>query len=304
MEARTPTPPVDTSGGTPPDDSGTEGGLITEVENEVKVVLDRWSVGQIDWSDVWAAVAVLIVAVGLAFVIRRVIRRSTRSMDGAAASAVSMIGQIASVGIYLFAVAIVLEILGFTLGPVLIVALLAVILLVVLRPVVQNLSAGLVLQLRGLCHPGDLVEVDGEVGVVREVNTRAVVLITADGRLISVPNEQVIATKLVNYSTENRRRSAIVVHVPGDTDVDSLGATILAAFEELPSVLDEPTSRMLVTGFDGGRALVEVQFWHESSLDAETAARDEVGRCLRQLFDTSAFTLSNPTMAVRLPDTS
>lgn len=304
MEARTPTPPVDTSGGTPPDDSGTEGGLITEVENEVKVVLDRWSVGQLDWSDVWAAVAVLVVAVGAAFVVRRVIRRSTRSMDGAAASAVSMIGQIVSVGIYLFAVAIVLEILGFTLGPVLIIALLAVILLVVLRPVVQNLSAGLVLQMRGLCHPGDLVEVDGEIGVVREVNTRAVVLITADGRLISVPNEQVIATKLVNYSTENRRRSGIVVHVPGDTDVDALGSAVLAALHELPSVLDEPGSRMLVTGFDGGRTLVEVQFWHASSLDAETAARNAVGRSLRQLFETSEFTLSSPTVVVHSTDPS
>lgn len=297
MDPTTPTPPSD---GSVPADGGTvETGLLQEVENEVKVVLDRWSVGQIDWSDVAVGAVVVLVAVAVAWLVRRLIRRSARTMEGAAASALTLIGQLVSVGIYLFAFAIVLEVLGFSLGPVLIVILLVVVLLFALRPVVQNLSAGLLLQLRGLCHPGDLVEVAGEFGVVREVNTRALLLVTADGRLVSVPNDRVIADRLVNYSREGRRRSHIVVRVPGDTDVTALDAQLVPALAELDGVLDEPPPSVLVTGFDGREVWIEFRFWHDPPLAAESAARDEVGRLLRESFDSADMVLADPSSFVR-----
>ncbi|MGI9603475.1 MAG: mechanosensitive ion channel domain-containing protein, partial [Acidimicrobiales bacterium] len=161
---------------------GADGDLTTEIDNTIKVALDKWSVGQIGWPDFWLALGVLAIAVVLAYLVRRFIRYSTGALDGTAAAAVALTGQLVSVGIYLFAVALVLEILGFTLGPVLILGLLVVVLFLVLRPLVQNLTSGLVLQLRGHCQPGELVEIDGELGTVVEVNTRAVVLLAPDGR--------------------------------------------------------------------------------------------------------------------------
>jgi small conductance mechanosensitive channel len=282
------------------DPSTVEGGLLQEVENEVKVVLDRWSIGQIDWSDLVIAVAVLVGAVALAWIVRRLLKRSARRMEGVAASAVGLVGQLASIGIYLFAGAIVLEVLGFTLGPVLIVILLVVLLVIALRPVLQNLSSGLLLQLRGLCHPGDLVEIDGVIGVVREVTTRAVLLVTADGRLVSVPNDRVVGDRLVNYSREGRRRSNIVLRMPGHTDVVALDALLVPVIGELDAVLVDPSPQVLVSGFDGREVWIEVRYWHEPSLGAETAARDAVGRLLLETFDSDAVTLADPSYAVKI----
>ena len=269
----------------PPTDGGgdVEGDLTSEVDSTIKVALDKWSIGQIGWPDVWLAIAVFAFAILLAYLVRRLIKRSTRSLDGSAAATIAVLGQIVSVGIYLFAIAIVLEVLGFTLGPVLIIALLVVVLLIVLRPVVQNLSSGLLLQLRGQCRPGDVVAIDGEVGTVEEVNTRAVILATADGRTVVLPNDKVITDKLINYSRLGRRRSHITIMLPGDTDLDLMTERVLEVLEGLPGVLGDPAPAVRVTGFGGTQIWADVQFWFSPEIGAEMTARDQVGRALSRL---------------------
>ena len=232
---------------------------------------------------------------------RRIIKRSTRSLDGSAAAAVAALGQLISVGIYLFAIAVVLEVLGFTLGPVLIIALIVVVLLIVLRPIVQNLGSGLLLQLRGYCLPGDVVAIDGELGTVEEVNTRAVVVATPDGRTVLLPNDKVIADKLINYSQLGRRRSHITVMLPGDIDLDLVTDRVVGALQELPGVLDEPSPTIVVTGFGGTQIWADVRFWHAPEIDAETAARDQVGRALSRLLNTDIH-LSDSSSIVRITE--
>lgn len=279
--------------------SGADGGASSEVDDAINVVVDNWSVEQVDWADVGVAVAVLAVAVGLAYLVRRLIRRSTRRLEGTAAAAVAMTGQLVSIGVYLFATAIVLEILGFTLGPVLIIGLLVIVLFLVLRPVIQNLTSGLVLQMRGHCQPGDLVEIDGELGTVDEVNTRAVVLVAPDGRTVVLPNDQVIAGKLINYSRLGRRRSHITVRLPPDMDIAAFTDAVLAVIDDLSAVLDEPVPQVLLSGFDGEQPWADIYFWFEPDIETELTARDAVGRAVAALVAGSALELSDSSMVVR-----
>ncbi|MGI9643758.1 MAG: mechanosensitive ion channel family protein [Ilumatobacteraceae bacterium] len=261
------------------------GGLASELESGVQVAIDRWSSGQIGWTDVWIGLGIFVAATVLAFAVRRLIRHSTRTLDGSAAAAVNLLGQIVSIGLYLFAIALVLEVLGFTLGPVLIIALVVVVVLLVLRPVVTNVSSGLMLQLRGHCRPGDVVDIGGEVGVVSEVNTRAVVLETADGRTVALPNDGVISGKLVNLSRLGRRRSHVTVRLPGDIDVDLVTERVVDAISAAPTVLEDPAPRVMVTGFDGTQIWIEVQYWSLPDIESELKARDEVGRALCDVFN-------------------
>ena len=287
---------------TPPDGGGgDEGDIASEFDSEIKVALDNWSIGQIDWPDVWLSVAIFGAAVALAYLVRRLIRRSTSALEGPTAATLAVVGQIVSIGIYLFALAVVLEVLGFTLGPVLIVGLLVIVLLVVLRPIVQNFSAGLLLQLRGLCRPGDVVAIDGEVGTVQEVTTRSVVLQTADGRTALLPNERVIADKLINFSVMGHRRSHITVMLPGDIDLDLVTERVIGAVAALPGVLGDPYPAVMVTGFGGTQIWAEVQFWYSPEIEAEIAARDQVGRALSQLF-TSDIRLSDSSSTVHIAE--
>lgn len=278
-------------------DGGAEDDLSAVVQPELEVVLNRWSIGQIDWPDVLVALGVLAVAALIAAGIRRAIRRSSRKLDSTSATALNLIGQLVSIGILAFAFALALDVLGFTLGPVLILALLLFVLWLVFRPLIVNVSSGLFLQLRGYCRPGDLVAIDDEIGVVDEINARSVVLETVDGRTVILPNDKVMADKIVNYSRVGRRRSELTLRLPADADLSLVTDQVSAALEELPSVLQHPEPRVVVTGFDGPQIWVEVHYWSAPGLDEEIDARDAVGRALRTHAD---VTLSDASSVVHL----
>ncbi|MGI9623206.1 MAG: mechanosensitive ion channel family protein [Acidimicrobiales bacterium] len=258
--------------------------ISDSVDSELTVVLDRWSTGQVDWPDLAAAIGVIAVAALLAYAVRRGIRRSARELDGVSSTALNLVGQLVSVGLYAFAIAIALGMLGFTAGPVLVLLALGFVLLIVFRPMIANLSSGLFLQLRGYCRPGDVVAIDGEVGTVNEVNTRSVIVDTVDGRTAIIPNDKAIAAKIINYSWLGQRRSHITFRLPADADLVSRSAQVREALVGLENVLTEPPPRLVVTGFDGPQIWVEVHFWTRPSIEAEIAGRDQVGRALTALF--------------------
>ncbi|MGI9615785.1 MAG: mechanosensitive ion channel family protein, partial [Acidimicrobiales bacterium] len=212
--------------------------LISELEGEIRVVHDRWSVGQIGWPDLLVAAGVLVAGVVLAVLTRRLIKRSTSSWDGTAASAAAALSQLIPIGIYLFAAAIVLAILDFSAGPVMILALLAVAAFVSLGPVLENVSSGLMVHLLGSCRPGDTVELDGLVGVVEEINSRTIILVADDGRSFFFPNKQVLEHHVINYSRLGRRRSSISFRLGERSDIQRFAELASEALQGLDCVLD------------------------------------------------------------------
>ena len=234
-----------------------------------------------------------------AYGVRRITRRSGRELEATSATALNLIGQLISIGIFAFALAIALDVLGFTLGPVLILALLLFVLWVVFRPLIVNVSSGLFLQLRGYCRPGDVVGIDGETGVVDEVNARSVVLQTIDGRTVVLPNDKVIADKIVNFSRIGRRRSDLALRLPGDADLQLVTERVRNVLDGVPSVFADPPPRVVVTGFEGPQILVEVHVWRAPGLDDEIDVRDAVGRALRPLFATEV-TLADASSVVHV----
>ena len=275
------------------------GVLISDVESEIKVLIDRWSVGIIGWTDIILAVAVMAGSAAVAWLVRRLLKRSTASWEGPAAAAVVVIGQVVSVGIYLVGAAVAMEIFGFNMGPVLVLVFLATVVLLFLRPVVENLSSGLLLQLRGACQPGDVVKIDDVLGEVQEVSTRTVVLMTTDGRTLYIPNSMVLDGLLTNYSQFGRRRSSLALRLPERADVGGLTTRVSEAITHVGQVLDEPPPGVVVTGFDGAQVCVEVHFWHAPDVSAEAAACDAVGRALVDLFATTDSALANVAILVR-----
>ncbi len=93
-----------------------------------------------------------------------------------------------------------------------------------LQNVVNNFVSGLVLIFERPFQPGDVVEVGGTKGRVRDIGMRATRLATFDGASVVVPNGQLISQQLVNWTLFDRnRRLEVKVSVaygsaPGDVE--------------------------------------------------------------------------------------
>ena len=278
-----------------PPDSDQDPGLVRELGDEVRVVLDRWSVGQLGLSDLLVAAILLAVGALLAWLASRIARRYARRIDGGPlrASIVSA-GLVVATGLVLVAASLALEVLGFSLGPVLVLILLAAVVLLLVRPLLTNLSSGLLLQLRGALEAGDLVVTNGVLGTVHEVNARSVVLDTPDGRRVHVPNTDVAHQKIENYTTLEHRRSSVDVSVDHDADLEALSSTIVDRIGDEPSILDDPAPTVDLAGFRSRYVIVRTRFWHGPRTAEERAARSAATRVIASAFRETGIAPNGP----------
>ncbi len=274
--------------------NGSGGGLVSDVGDEIKVTLDQWSTGQLDFGDLLIAVAIVTAGALLAWLTSRIAKRMARKHEGAARAAIATGGILLASFVVLFAVALALEVLGFGLGPILILFLLLVVAVLLVRPLITNLSSGVLLQVRGAIEAGNLVQANGVLGVVREINARSVVVDSSDGRRIHLPNTQVLADKIENYSTLGRLRSSFELMVSSTADLDAVTATLISAFVDLESVLDEPRPEVQVVRLAGELVVLRAYVWHEPTTAAARTAVDQAARSALSELETAGLQLDGP----------
>ena len=133
-----------------------------------------------------------------------------------------------------------------------------------LQQIAANFVSGVILLIEGETTVGDYVRLDGgEEGTIAKMTARACVLQTFDGRMIVVPNEHFITTRVVNFSTDtspNRYEAAFSVSY--DTDINLVPGIVETAVAALPFVLkspDEPDCALKSFGESSVDFIVE--FW-------------------------------------------
>lgn len=156
---------------------------------------------------------------------------------------------------------IALSIIGVPIQPLLTaVIVIGVVLALALRGIAENFAAGIVLQTRRPIEVGDEVDSLDYVGDVVEMNGRAVIIETFDGRRVHLPNSEVLSNPLVNH-TERGARSTVEVRSRSREFEETLRdlADVVAA---VPGVLPEPPPAVYLTSIDPVRVTALVQFWH------------------------------------------
>jgi len=272
-----------------------DGDIVADVGNEIRVTLDRWTAGHLGIADLVAASIVMAVGFALAWFVKRLIRRAADNLTGAALTSVGTMAQLAGGSIVLFAGAFALEILGFSLGPVLILILIAVVALLLLRPMITNLSSGLLLQVRGALDVGDFVSTGDIVGVVAEITTRTVIIDTTDGRRVHVPNSDVLNRPIVNYTVRGRRRSSFDVTLRWDTDLDLAVSTMRLELSKVEEIESDPPPEVQVAGAIGGLVVIRSLVWHAPEPSAERAALDAGLQAVIVGVEAAGLALDGPT---------
>ena len=84
-----------------------------------------------------------------------------------------------------------------------------------LQDVVKNFVSGLILMFERPIQPGDVVDVAGVAGTVREIGMRATILTTPDGADVVVPNGMLLADKLTNWTLRSNSRRININVVTG-----------------------------------------------------------------------------------------
>ena len=165
---------------------------------------------------------ILIGSILLARLIRRAIRSSLGTRPSLAPHVPELIGRLSSWAVVLIGIVAALIVLGFQMGPVvLLLLLLAGMAAISGRRILENWASGLFLQILAPFTVGDRIETEGITGWVEEINSREVVLTSQDRRTVRIPNAKVANSVLYNYTDDEQRRSQIGFSVGYDQDVNA-----------------------------------------------------------------------------------
>lgn len=149
---------------------------------------------------------------------------------------------------------------------------------------ISNLISGLLLLFDRSIKPGDVLELsdpsDRSVqvfGWVTALNARYVSLTTRDGTEWLVPNEELISTRIVNWSyTHNKLRLLTPISVSFDCDVPLAMKLAEGAAKDTPRVLSDPAPVCRLMGFADSTVNLEMRFWIEDPINGIINVRSQV----------------------------
>jgi len=145
-----------------------------------------------------------------------------------------------------------------------------------LQDLVKNFSSGMILAFERPIHTGDTIATGPINGTVTKIGLRSSVVRTFEGAEVIVPNGNLIASEVTNWTLSDRmRRMSIAVGVAYGTDPRKVEEILLEAATRHEKVVSFPEAYVLFVGFGTSSLDFEVRFW-TNHYDTWIGTRSEV----------------------------
>lgn len=247
-----------------------------------------------------AALVVFAVGLYLASIIRRLVRRSLERRTKNA-QPINLLSQLAYWLVVILVAAISLQMVGFNLTAFLAgLGIAGITIGFALQDVSKNFIAGLLMMIQQPFEIDETIEVGGYTGKVMAIDLRATQIRTSDGRLVLIPNGDVIITPITNFSQAESRRVEISTGVAYDSNPETVRQTALDAISGVPGILSEPASEVLFQNFGSSTLDLTIYFWITTSQTNVAAAKDAGLKAIKGAFDEKQIDMPYPTQTVYL----
>ena len=124
-----------------------------------------------------------------------------------------------------------------------------------------NFAGGVLIMIFKPFKLGDLVEAQGEIGVVKEIEIFTTKLTGLSNKEIIIPNASLSNGNIINYTTEGTRRVDLVIGVSYDADIKKTKEVLLNVLTSHPKVLKDPAPGVTVSELADSSVNFAVRPW-------------------------------------------
>jgi len=247
-----------------------------------------------------AALVVFAVGLYLASIVRRLVRRGLERRTKNP-QPITLLSQIAYWLVVILVAAISLQMVGFNLTAFLAgLGIAGITIGFALQDVSKNFIAGLLMLIQQPFDIGEFIEVDGYAGKVEAIDLRVTQIRTADGKLVLIPNGEVMISPITNFSQAESRRVAISTGVAYESDPESVRQTALEAIAAVEGLQSDPTPAVLFENFGSPTLDLTIYFWIDTSLTNVARAKDAGLKAIKGAFDQAQIDMPLPAQTVYL----
>lgn len=181
-----------------------------------------------------------------------------------------------------------LGIIGFTIG-------------FALQNIMQNFMSGVILLIQQPFKVGDDVTLSGHEGKVLKIGLRTTELRMRNGLLVFLPNADVLAQPIVNYTRANGFRVELPVSIPYEADMEKVRATILKEVRTIPGYMESLEPRVIFHTFGQSSVDLSVQFWIDYSATDHHIAKDMALVRIKRALEKSGVDVPYPVQVMKSP---
>ncbi len=162
----------------------------------------------------------------------------------------------------------------------------------------SNLAGGITILTTQPFKVGDYVDIGDTGGTIEEIGMVHTKLLTIDARRVVLPNSTVVAAKVVNYSSEPRRRVDLTVGASYDDDGPTVERVLLELMRAHPKVLDDPAPFARLSGYGDSAVEYTLRAWVENA-DYWTVYYDLLGQ-IKPAFEKAGLSMPYPQREITI----
>jgi small-conductance mechanosensitive channel len=176
----------------------------------------------------------------------------------------NFVSQTAKWAFYIFGVIIALNIIGFGgIASSLIAGagISAIIFGFAFKDIGENFLAGFILALKRPFEIGDIIEIEGQKGTVKDLDLRITHLRNSEGKDIYIPNSVIIKNSLINYTKDGYLRVSFTIGIAPECSISKTRSLIVNYLAGHKMILKTPEFKVVVQELGQFTTDLQVHFW-------------------------------------------
>lgn len=109
-----------------------------------------------------------------------------------------------------------------------------------LQGTLQNFAGGVLILIFKPYKVGDLVQAQGHLGVVKEIQIFVTILLTPENKTVIIPNGAISNGDITNFTVEGMIRVDLTFGISYDSDIKAARNALMKVMEDHPKVLKNP----------------------------------------------------------------
>lgn len=131
-----------------------------------------------------------------------------------------------------------------------------------LQNIVNNLVSGIILAFEKPVQVGDIIEVSGKSGTIKEIGIRSSKIECGDGSELIVPNGDLISQHVINWTlSNNNRRVELIIRVAYGSDVMKVESILNAIIQSHGDIMKTPAPSVFLYNFSDTAIEFRAWFW-------------------------------------------
>lgn len=170
------------------------------------------------------------------------------------------------------------------------------------KDIFQNFLGGILILLTQPFRIGDQIVTGSFEGTVEDIQTRATLIRTYDGRRVVIPNATLFTDSVVVNTAFESRRTDFNVGIGYGDDIDEAKRLVLDVMRNTEGVLKEPAPDVLLVALADSTVDLRARWWSKPQLGEVLAVQDRVVTEIKKTLSENGIDMPFPTQQILFHD--